>query len=373
MHVVPFLYAFVPAVTVPIGYWIGGAGNFLTPVWLLAGIALLDLVQGAAPLGEAGVAGASRRPPRGGLGNSFVAWAVLPTYGALLAWVLWLVATATPTPLEIAGLVVSMGFAGGSMAITAAHELVHRPRAAERGIGLALLALVNYMHFRIEHVHNQHRWVGTPRDPATARLGESVYGFYARTLPAQYASAWRFEIARLRRRGLPGLHPRNRMLWYLAVTLPIAAGLAAALGWGAVLFYLAHGLVAAFLLEIINYLEHYGLERRRLGSAGTAADGPGGGGNERYEPMGGRHSWNTNSRLTNWGLFNLGRHSDHHLAVERPYQALGNRADMPQLPAGYAAMFMAALAPPVWRRIMDRRALEWRQAPLPEAAGMAEA
>jgi alkane 1-monooxygenase len=186
-------------------------------------------------------------------------------------------------------------------------------------------------------------------------------------VPAQYASAWRLETARLRRRGLKVLHPRNRMLWYLAVPLAMAGGLAAALGWGAMLFYLAHGLVAAFLLEIINYLEHYGLVRRVVG---TAEDG-----GERYEKLGPQHSWNTNSRLTNWGLFNLGRHSDHHMAVELPYQALGNSAGTPQLPAGYAAMFMAALVPPVWRRVMDRRALEWRQAPSPAAgaAGMAEA
>lgn len=365
MHLLPFLNAFVPGLTVLIGYWIGGVGLFFTPLWMLPMVAVLDAMQGQAPFDPAGDpvgdgAGDGAVSPAGKPGYSVLAWAVLPAYGALLGWALWVVATAPLSPLETAGLLISMGFAGGSMAITTAHELVHRPRAGERAVGLALLALVNYMHFRIEHVHNHHRWVGTPRDPATARFGESLYAFFLRSLPRQHASAWRLEAARLRRRGMTLLHPRNRMLWYLAIPAGLALAIGLGLGWGAALFYLVHGLMAALLLEIINYLEHYGLERRRLAPApGDPA------GAERYEPMGPRHSWNTNSRATNWGLLNLGRHSDHHMAVERPYQKLRNSADMPQLPAGYPAMFMVALVPPLWRRIMDRRALAWRQGDLP--------
>ncbi len=368
MHLLPFLNAFVPGLTVLIGYWIGGVGLFFTPLWMLPMVAVLDAMQGQAPFDPAGDpvgdgAGDGAVSPAGKPGYSVLAWAVLPAYGALLGWALWVVATAPLSGVETAGLLISMGFAGGSMAITTAHELVHRPRAGERAVGLALLALVNYMHFRIEHVHNHHRWVGTPRDPATARFGESLYAFFLRSLPRQHASAWRLEAARLRRRGMTPLHPRNRMLWYLAIPAGLALAIGLGLGWGAALFYLVHGLMVALLLEIINYLEHYGLERRRLA---PHADGA-----ERFEPMGPRHSWNTNSRATNWGLLNLGRHSDHHMAVERPYQKLRNSADMPQLPAGYPAMFMVALVPPLWRRIMDKRALAWREGDLPLSGPLA--
>ena len=113
-------------------------------------------------------------------------------------------------------------------------------------------------------------------------------------------------------------------------------------------------MIAAATLEVINYVEHYGLERRLIA--------PG-----RYERVTHRHSWNAPQRYTNWLLFNLQRHSDHHAVARRRYQVLRHHDDSPQLPAGYATMFVLALVPPLWRRVMNPRALAFR---VPGETGM---
>lgn len=238
--------------------------------------------------------------------------------------------------------IVSLGLMTGGIGITIAHELMHRPQRWARALAELLMSSVAYAHFCIEHVHGHHRNVATPEDPASSRLGESLWAFLPRTVVGGFASAWGIEAERMRRAGRPALHPSNRMLRYAAVQAVVIGLLAATLGAVGVAVYLAQAAVAIAMLEIVNYVEHYGLVRAR------GAEG-------RYERVAPRHSWNANHRVSNWLLFNLQRHSDHHYLASRPYDALRHHDDVPQLPAGYATMVLLALVPPLWRRVMDPR------------------
>lgn len=283
----------------------------------------------------------------------------------LMLWVLtqlvvqlWWIARVTAAPEAGAAVVLStlsIGLMAGGIGITVAHELMHRPSRLERGLAEVLMSTVSYTHFCIEHVHGHHRHVATPRDPATSRLGESVYRFLPRSLLGGLTSAWSIEAERMRRAGRPVFDVRNRMLRYAAVQVVLYVGLSVGFGPLAAALWAGQAAAAILLLEVINYVEHYGLQRRELA--------PG-----RYERVAPRHSWNASWRVTNWLLFNLQRHSDHHFLASRPYDLLRHHEGVPQLPAGYATMVLLALVPPLWRRVMDPRVAAVRAIPTATAA-----
>lgn len=262
-----------------------------------------------------------------------------------VAFACWYAGTQAMEASEWAALILSVGVVNGGLAINVAHELCHRPARLEQGLAKALWASVGYLHFHVEHRLGHHASVATPLDPATARLGEPVYAFWPRSIAGGFASAWQQERARLAAQGLSGAH--NLALWGLV--LPPACAAAAGLLWGpgAAALFLGQAAAAILVLETVNYLEHYGLERRLVG--------PG-----RYERVGLAHSWNASQRLTNWLLLNLQRHSDHHANPGRRYPVLRAFEDAPQLPAGYGLMVLVALVPPLWHHLMDSRALAWR-------------
>lgn len=275
--------------------------------------------------------------------------ACLPVQLAVLAWsAAWFVA-ADFGPAGIAGWLLSQGVVGGILAINTAHELIHKDGRLEPAVGGLLLASVGYHGFKIEHLRGHHVHVSTPEDASSAPLGMSSWRFVPRALVLNTRNAWRLEARRLRGLGLPALHWRNEMIGWSAAWLAMAAGIAAWLGPVGLAFFLAQGPAAAGSLEVINYIEHYGLERRR------GADG-------RYERTTHLHSWNSDYALSNWLLFQLQRHSDHHAYPKRRYAILRHHADSPQLPGGYAAMFVLALAPPLWHRVMDPRVRAFRAA-----------
>lgn len=263
---------------------------------------------------------------------------------AVMIWLVDRVATSPGSALEHALAIVSLGLLTGGAGITVAHELMHRPGALERGLAEGLMSVVSYPHFTIEHVHGHHRNVATPRDPATSRLGESVYRFLPRTLVGGVTSAWRIEVERLDKRGLGVWSRENRMLRFACVQLAMYAAIALMWGVRGVLVWAAQAAIAIVLLELVNYVEHYGLARAAIGDGRF----------ERVQPW---HSWNASERFSNWLLFNLQRHSDHHFLAARPYETLRHYDDVPQLPAGYATMVLLALVPPLWHRVMDRRAI----------------
>ncbi|MBI3215878.1 MAG: alkane 1-monooxygenase [Mycobacterium sp.] len=249
----------------------------------------------------------------------------------------------TMSTADKVGLMVTMGIIGG-VAINAAHELGHKRASAERRLSRIALAQTGYGHFFVEHNRGHHVRVATVEDPASSRLGESVYRFIVRSVTGGLRSSWHLERVRLAKRGGSPWTLRNDILSGWLMTALLFSGLALWFG-PVVLPWLAGQAVIGFcLLETVNYLEHYGLRRQKLPSG-------------RYERVRPVHSWNSNTLIANVFLFHLQRHSDHHTNPLRRYQALRASEEAPQLPCGYGTMLLLALVPPLWRRVMDHRVL----------------
>ena len=237
-------------------------------------------------------------------------------------------------------------FAGltAGLAINTAHELGHKNSRVEKTLAKIVLAVAAYGHFSIEHNRGHHKDVSTPSDPASARMGESIYKFAMREIPGAFRRAWRVERERLETRQLPVWHYSNAILQSYAVTATVSLALLALFGWKVLPFLLLHNFFAYWQLTSANYVEHYGLLRERDASG-------------RYEPCQPRHSWNSNHILSNLVLFHLQRHSDHHTHPLRRYQSLRHFEDVPALPNGYFGMYLLAYLPPLWFRVMDQRLL----------------
>jgi alkane 1-monooxygenase len=244
-------------------------------------------------------------------------------------------------PLDSLGLAMTLGVVGG-VGIAAAHELGHKSESLERWLSKITLAQTGYGHFYVEHNRGHHLRVATPEDPASSRLGESFWMFLPRTVAGSVASAWEIERTRLRRSGKPSLCIQNDVINAWALSIALYGGLAAVFGISVLPWLLLQAIFGFSLLEVVNYLEHYGLARQKRG------DG-------RYEPCAPRHSWNSNHVASNVLLYHLQRHSDHHAYPSRRFQALRTYDEAPELPSGYGAMSVIAVLPPLWRRIMDKR------------------
>ena len=270
-------------------------------------------------------------------------WLCVPLWLGTLTWYLRDAVTLPFGPLGLSGWLLGIGVIGGTLAINVAHELIHKPGRFEPALGGILLASVGYPGFKIEHLRGHHVHVSTPLDRSSAPLGMSVWRFLPQALIGNARAAWSLETERLRGRGLAAWSWHNELLRWGLLWLAFAAALTMTLGTGGLLGFIAIGLIAVSSLEVINYIEHYGLQRRELACG-------------RYQRVTHLHSWNAAQRYTNWLLLELQRHSDHHAHARRRYPALRHHADSPQLPAGYATMFVLALIPPLWRRVMDPRA-----------------
>ena len=320
----PFLFLGL----VPFLYYLAG------PAAPLLSVALLLLALTGAEL-MAGRGDAPRRAesPRG---FRLLVLLYIPAQIAVTAWAVWVSQQASV--LGFWALVLSVGVSGGVFGMLAAHEAVHSGDRFEAHLGSAMLTAMSYRHFRIAHIHGHHRWAGTERDAATARLGESFYHFLPRTVAGQFREAWNFERDR----------QGHRIVGDLAIMAALFAAILLAIGPRALLFFILQSLVAVTVLELFNYIAHYGLARGR--------DAKG-----RLSRLEDRHSWNSSNVLANSLIFNMGRHSSHHRKPTSPYQDLRVHA-APELPLGYAGSILLALAPPWWRRVMDEKARAWSRA-----------
>ncbi|NKZ03726.1 alkane 1-monooxygenase [Actinomadura latina] len=242
------------------------------------------------------------------------------------------------------GFATTIGTVGG-IAIAAAHEMGHRRERVEVFLAKVTLAQTGYGHFVVEHNRGHHARVATPEDPATSRMGESFYRFLPRTVLGGVRSCWRLEKGRLARQGKSALTPRNNVIQGWLTTAALFAALTAVFGLELLPYLFLQAVLGFTMLEVVNYLEHYGLLRQQT------ADG-------RYVRTAPEHSWNSNRVASNVLLYNLQRHSDHHANPGRRYQLLRDFPEAPQLPAGYATMILRALVPPWWFRIMDKKLLE---------------
>lgn len=269
----------------------------------------------------------------------------IPVFYASFLASIWAVASLA-LPLWASILIVfGAGVASGS-GLTVGHELGHKPNALDQFGAKLINALTGYGHFCIEHNRGHHIMVATPEDPASARMGESIYRFALRELPGTAVRGWAMERERLAKKGLGFWVWKNDLLQGYAMTLIIAAALIWTLGWFVLPFIVLHHFLGWLQLTQANYVEHYGLARGKLP-------------NGRYEPCQPHHSWNTNHIASNLMLFHLQRHSDHHANPLRPYQALRNFSELPRLPSGYPGSYALALMPPLWFRVMDRKVMGW--------------
>ncbi|MBW4976839.1 alkane 1-monooxygenase [Marinobacter adhaerens] len=262
-------------------------------------------------------------------------------FAALLVWSMLELASGTFSLVGSIGWIVSIGIVGG-LGINVAHELIHKDEKLETRAGGFLLSLVCYAGFKVEHLRGHHVHVSTPEDASSSRYNQSLYNFLPQAYMRNFLNAWKLEAERLQRKGQKALSWRNELIWWYSISALALAGFTIAFGWLGALFFLGQSFIAFTLLEIVNYLEHYGLHRRKLE-------------NGRYERTGPEHSWNSNYFLTNVFLFHLQRHSDHHAWAKRRYQILRHHDVAPQLPAGYSAMIVLAMFPPLWRRVMNPR------------------
>jgi alkane 1-monooxygenase len=313
---------------------------WLGPLWILVLMPVLDTVLGRD----------ESNPPEWAVpqleADRFYRWATylfLPLQFAGLTFGAWRISQGDLSWFAALGLTLTVGTVAG-IAINTAHELGHKRAAVERRLSKVALAQSAYGHFYVEHNRGHHSRVATPEDPASARMGESFWAFLPRTVMGSLRSAWAIEAAARRRKGESVWSWRNNVLNAWALTVVLFGALVLAFGPAVVPFLVLQAVFGFSLLEVVNYIEHYGLLRQRVD-------------NGRYERCRPEHSWNANNIASNLALYHLERHSDHHAHPTRRYQALRHFDEAPQLPSGYALMIGLAYVPPLWRRVMDPRVL----------------
>lgn len=343
-----YLASFLIPACAALGLKLSGPWAWLTVAGVFIAIPSLDALLG---IQDQNLDESATKLARSKTLYSLILYAHLPIQVLLILYMGWVwTSTTQPWWVQI-GWILSVMLSTGGIGITVAHELIHRKTSWERSIGKALLLTVLYMHFAIEHVRGHHSQVATENDPASAPKGMDVYRFILNTVPAQWISAWRLESKRLRKHGLAPWSIRNEMIWFVVIQFAWLFLITLLFGIHFLPVYLTVAALSCCLLEIINYVEHYGLRRTK---------------NEhgRWESVRESHSWNSNHRVSRMLLFELSRHSDHHMSAEKPYQVLRTEPASPQMPNGYPGMVLLALVPPLWFSTMDRR--------LPEATSTIE-
>ena len=274
-------------------------------------------------------------------------WVFVQT--GILTWCFYHITYKHLETYEWIGFILGASYVTGGIGITVAHELGHKNLKLQRFYSKVLLMQVCYMHFIIEHNQGHHVHVATPVDPATARKGENFYAFWVKSVFIGYFHAWQIEIKRLEKIGINKVSIQNRMIWYTLAPI-LFAGIftlffsivSGRIVFEIPIFFFAQSLFGFTLLEHVNYIEHYGITRKEIE--------PG-----KFERVTPQHSWNANHLLSNFFLFQLQRHSDHHINATKPYQVLKQYDESPQLPAGYPTMVILSLLPPFWFRVMDKR------------------
>lgn len=338
MAAIKYLLGLFPAVLSAVSIALGGWWTLLAPLFIFAFVPMLELIL---PASRANLDEELEQDRRKQRVFDWVVYATVPIQYALLGFFLYRVSFTAVSGWELAGMIVAMAIACGSLGINAAHELGHRRRPSEQRMAKALLLTSLYMHFFIEHNRGHHARVATEEDPASARYGENVFAFFARSIRGSYRSAWALENERLRRQGRSALTWDNEMIRFSVIQALFVAAIAVGVGVVAALAFVGAAFGGILLLETVNYIEHYGLSRRKSDEG-------------RYERVLPVHSWNSNHPIGRLFLFELSRHSDHHAHARRKYQTLRHFEESPQLPTGYPGMMTLAWCPPLWFAVMNR-------------------
>ena len=336
MRAYSYIMALVVSILALIGLWMGG---WFTLIFPLVSFVLVPAVELFIDVGD--IDNREQNPQ-----HTVFHDLVLLTSCALTGsgWVLLIHQLSQPGlgTLDVCGMIGCAGILFGGLGINVAHELGHRREKLYQNIAKAMLFLPLYMHFFIEHNRGHHRRLATPEDPATARRGEMVYAFLIRSVVFGWLSAWSIEAHRLRGRSPVAHLIQNQMLHFQLLQLCAVTAVGAVFGLTVAVGWIASAALGVLLLELVNYVEHYGLVREKLP-------------NGKYERVSPRHSWTADHPISRALLFEVPRHADHHAYSARPFGALRHFSDAHQLPTGYSGMVLLALVPPLFFRVMDRQ------------------
>jgi len=342
-----YLYAyFTPALVAAFYIAFIMTGNAL---WLAAPAAW---IFGVIPIIDIVVGGDDHNPPEAVMPammkDKFYRFSVYPHFAvafALFAFTIYIVGSYALPWWAYVSLLLSAGIGSGGILLLT-HELGHKTNKLDQLMAKIGNSMIGYGHFCIEHNRGHHVMVSTPEDPASSRMGESIYRFAVREISGTFARGWHHERERLAKMGHGFWHYKNDVLQSYALSLIIIGLCVAAFGPLILLFIVPHHVLSWYTLTQANYIEHYGLLRQKLPSG-------------KYERTQPHHSWNTNHLFSNMQTFHLQRHSDHHANPLRPYQVLRDFPDLPTLPNGYIGCYSLAAIPPLWFKIMDKKVMDW--------------
>ncbi len=253
-------------------------------------------------------------------------------------------------------IVLSLG-AMARLTLNAGHDMMHRRTVWERRIGEFLMASVTFPQEITEHIYVHHAHIGTPKDAVSAPKGQSFWQYLPRSVFRSYLDTWRVEKQRVERRHVPVWHYTNRV-WRYLLQIAVWYALAAWIGgiWG-ILVFATISVMGIFQLRMVDYMQHYGLQRVRLP-------------NGRYERVQRHHSWSIAYKLSNWFYYNAQRHADHHIHSTRLYPLLKHSGpqEAPQLPGSYSAMGSLLMSPKRWFEKIDPLVDQWRTQFYPEVS-----
>ncbi len=316
---------------------IGGAWTFALPIYAFGLVPLSELFFKPNP---SNLNKAELEMVKHDRIYDYLLYLTVPVQFGLVFFFSYLVSLGEMSLVELIGGTWTVGIGCSVLGINVAHELGHRNKKYEQWMSKALLLTSLYMHFFIEHNRGHHANVSTPEDPASSRRGQTLYAFWIRSVALSYLSAWKIENRRLRKKGVAVISLQNEMLLYHFVQVAFVALIYALFGLQAMLLFVVAAVAGFLLLETVNYIEHYGLQREKEDHG-------------RYERVKAHHSWNSDHPVGRLLLFELSRHSDHHYRAGRKYQVLRHIDNTPQMPTGYPGMMILALVPPLWFAVMD--------------------
>lgn len=346
-----YLLAFVIPLIVIISIKLGGYFFFLPTILVFIGLPILDYLVGTDP-SNIDKEFVSQYLHKRYFKYITFAWVLVQT--AVFIYICYFITLHQLSSIEWIGITLSTMIINGGIGITVAHELGHKKNNFERILGKFLLVQVCYGHFYIEHNRGHHVYVSTPSDPSSAKKNQSLYAFFPQAIFGGIKSAWHLECQRLaiKKQAVFSIHNEAIRLWIWSLLLLITITSISSIylgyfNYSILLYIIASSLLSILILEGVNYIEHYGIERKLL------PDG-------KYEKVNPTHSWNTNHIISNFLLFQLQRHSDHHMTASKPYQLLNQYEDSPQLPNGYPGMILLALIPALWFKLMNNKLNDWK-------------
>jgi alkane 1-monooxygenase len=339
-----FIYA-VPAGAI-ISFMAPGWWSFLLPIVAFILIPIMELFS------EQSKVNLNEEQEKEALEDKFydkLLYSMVPLQFFIVFFGLYIMKTEEWTTIELIGKIASMGTCCGIIGINLGHELGHRTDIKEQIMAKALLLSSLYMHFFIEHNRGHHLRAATAEDPATARRGEILYFFWVRSIIFSLISAWELEAQRFKKDGKSIFTLKNEMIQMILIQISFVGFIFLVLGGQSAVFFMIAALLGALLLETVNYIEHYGLLRKKKE-------------NGKYEKVLPIHSWNSEHSLGRQFLFELSRHSDHHYLANRKFQVLRYFDESPQMPLGYPGMIVLSTVPPLWFFVMHRHIDKYEKA-----------